>query len=432
MNKRHGTHVILGAITPDYDTVDADQLTYPNLRSTLKSNNFFSFIKRSGGDLLSIRPTFKPAAAREDLQVAYLLTAAYRLQRAWTPPEKLFWSSQFTLTSMQLFGRPLSREISRLAADELEYLQQVATEFKTKQDFFEPVLKAYRSLLTGRVKPHTSIESRYGELLVEIRAYFEGTYAGAFACFDSYPSGSSLLPADLVQSFSAALQILQENDPAWVQWKIVQDRSAKLSINVDKKKVIIGKNRSPVSVREARGLFAHEVLVHAQRCVEGGKRSSDLAIGLPNYLDAEEGFGVLVESAISGGIPTKVKDRYIDVALALGSLRRLPLSRQEMFTFCYSRAVIRQVATNEEADLDETEKEVWEHVNRIYRGSLGNRYVGVFTKDVAYYQGFMKIAQYLQKTKKRNNLPQTLQYLLRGKFDPTNKSHRHVIDTLNS
>lgn len=428
MSKRHGTHVILGAITPDYDTVDADQLTYPNLRSTLKSHNFLSFLKRNGGELLSTRPTFKPAAAREDFQVAYLLTAAYRLQKAWTAPEKLFWSSQFTMTSMQLFGRPLSREISRLAADELEYLEKVAADFKSRQDFFEPVLKAYRSLISSRSKPHTSIEARYGEVLQEVRDYFTGTYAHAFACFDGYSSGTVLSPSDLVKSFSAALKILQDHDPAWQKWRVVQDRSAKLSINVEKKKIIIGRNRSPVSVREARGLFAHEILVHAQRSVEGSKRSPDLEVGLPDYLDAEEGFGVLVESAICGGIPTKVKDRYIDVALALGSMRRLPLSRQEMFIFCYSRAVIRQVANGQDANLDEIEKEVWEHINRIYRGSLGNQYVGVFTKDVAYYQGFIKIAQYLKKTKKRNNLPQALQYLLRGKFDPTNPAHTRIVN----
>ena len=66
MNKRHGTHVILGAITPAYDAVDAETLAYPNLRAALKSQNLPAFLRRSGSEMLRQRLKFRPAAMQED------------------------------------------------------------------------------------------------------------------------------------------------------------------------------------------------------------------------------------------------------------------------------------------------------------------------------------------------------------------------------
>jgi hypothetical protein len=66
MHKRHGTHVILGAITPAYDSVDAEILTYPNLRDALKTQNLPAFLKRSGSELLRKRLKVNPAAIQED------------------------------------------------------------------------------------------------------------------------------------------------------------------------------------------------------------------------------------------------------------------------------------------------------------------------------------------------------------------------------
>lgn len=430
MNRRHGTHVILGAITPAYDSVDAEILTYPNLRSALKTQNLPAFLKRSGSELWRNRLKFNPAAIQEDWQSSYLLNAAYRLQRARTMPEKMFWSTQFTTTSVKLFGRPLSREVSSIAAHELSHFARAVQEYDLDEGFAAPVLDAYRSLLSERAVPRPRLEARYAMVLQKLHDFFTSEYDDCLAAFDGYAPDKELSPYEIAACFSDALDVLKQRDAIWQDWSVAQDRSAKMSVNAHRKRIIIGKRRAALTIAEARGLFAHEVLVHAQRSVHGAKHNHDLAIGLPGYVASEEGLAVLVESAINGSVPLKVKDRYVDIALALGAWRRKPLIRSEMYAFCYTRAVIRGITNNEELDLDELEKTTWEHVNRIYRGSLGNKYLAVFTKDVAYYQGFIKMANYLQSAARRGRFTDALAYAYTGKFDPTSRAHRQIIDNL--
>lgn len=80
--------------------------------------------------------------------------------------------------------------------------------------------------------------------------------------------------------------------------------------------------------------------------------------------------------------------------------------------------------------MDRLEREVWEHVNRIYRGGLGNHYIAVFTKDIAYYKGFVKMARYIQEIRKTQGIDTVMQYLMQGKFDPMLRAHRNTVSRL--
>lgn len=430
MNKRHGTHVILGAITPAYDSADADTLRYPYLRAALKAQNMPAFMFRQGSELWRKRTQFSPAAMQEDWRSTYLLSVAYRLQKSWSLPEKVFWSSQFTTTSVKLFGRPLSREVSSIAAREIEYFSDIAKSLDVDGAFAGKVIDAYRSLISPSATRLKPLEERYGELLAQIRASLQEKYRDCFEIFEPYAPNFPLRPQQVAVIFRCALRELKASDTSWNDWEVVMDKSAKLSVNVMEEQIIVGRYRAPLLISEVKGLFVHEVLVHAKRAVNGAMLSHELTIGLPDYLAAEEGLGVLLESAANGSVPTKVKDRYVDIALALGSWNRRPLPRNDLYVFCYSRAVMRAIANGDYLDLDELEKTIWEHVNRIYRGSLGNKYVAVFTKDVSYYKGFIKMANYLQKAAKRGQLSKAMNYVFMGKFDPTNPNHRQVVSDL--
>ena len=427
MNRRHGVHVILGALTPAYDGYDAETLTYPYLRSALKTQNMPSFLMRHSSELWRRRLKFSPAMIQEDWQSTYLLNAAYRLQKAWSVPEKVFWSTQFTTTSVKLFGRPLAREVASIAAHELEFFEEVVRDYEIDEEFAAPVLDAYRSLTSKRAKPLPPLEDRYADLLEKIRGIVARQYGDCFKVFEPYAPNVPLHPTEVACVFLAALNVLRVSDPMWSGWTVVMNRSAKLSVNVARKKIVVGKRRAPLLIGDIRGLFAHEVLVHAKRAVHGKTRAPELALGLPDYIAAEEGLGVLIESAMNGSVPAKVKDRYVDIALALGDWRRMPMTRNDMFTFCFSRSVLRSIALDEPVDVDLLEKVTWEHVNRIYRGGLGNKYVAVFTKDVAYYRGFIKIANYLRRAAKKDRLEKSLTYVYQGKFDPTNQNHRKFV-----
>lgn len=427
MNKRHGTHVILKIIAPAQEHASSDQLVYPNLVSSRQYFQYPNLLIENASELLKSWKHYKTSEAREEFQVATLMMAAHRLQQAWLPHTKLFWSVQLTSRSVALFGRPMGNEVSQLAAKELQVFERVAAQYVDKQEFFEPLTKAYRSLIKKRALSSKGIEDRYREILDEVKEYFLTTYADVFACFDRYAADASVSPIELAKPFSAALRLLELRDPAWKEWQVTHDDGAKLYVDVRHRRIVIGRHRAPLAIEDAKGLFAHEVLIHAQRALQGEKKSKQLGIGLPGYLTAEEGLGVLVESAINGRIPSKVKDRYVDIALALGNTMQRPLSRQELYEVCYIREITRSIVRNQDVSLDRLEREVWEHVNRIYRGSLGNKYIAVFTKDVAYYKGFVRMARYIKRNAVDKGMDEIFLFLLSGKFDPNISEHVRVL-----
>lgn len=412
------TDIVLEAFAPSPDSYDADELEYQNLRRAFKNYSFPAFFKRSSIKLFQPHTSLTLPELKQDFKVAAIINASYRLQKSLTPIDKYVWSKVFTRSSVQLFGEPKNKEIAKLASSELAIFEGIAADVQ-KNDFAQPLLVAYSTLCSGKRKQTVALQVKYRELMQEIHDIFEKEYSEVFACFDGYPSTQAFAPKDVVVVFDAALKCLEKKDVAWKDWKVVLQNSAHLSVNARRKKIIVGKHRAPVDHACIRGLFAHEVLVHAQRALNGSKISKKLASGTPDYLVAEEGLGVLIEASINGVIPEKIKDRYIDIALALGGPKRPALSREDLFSVCYRRAVLRSIAAQEEADMNALEKASWEHVNRIYRGSLGNNYVGVFTKDIAYYRGFIKLARHFDKSRKKGMLESQLRFTLQGKFDPT-------------
>ncbi|HET7630059.1 MAG TPA: tyrosine/phenylalanine carboxypeptidase domain-containing protein [Candidatus Saccharimonadales bacterium] len=428
--RRRGTSLILEAIEPSRKSVDAVELRYPNLREALRAFGPISYLQR-GGRLLKhpLKKMPKPGKLRQELNTAYLLTASYRLQKAMTPVDKLFWSKQFTLASVGLFGRPEPRQVRSLAAAELSYFQALVDELDNHHDFTRALLHYYR-LLAGNTKSAGNLDKRYAKLLDDVRDYLYDRYDTVLAVFDGMPTSGELEPAELRRYFRRGLKALVGQDPAWADWQVISNQSAGLSVEAPKKQIIIGRYRAPIQVGEVRGLFAHEVLVHANRAVGGAKLSKALTEGLPDYLEAEEGLGVLIEAALRGGIPSKIRDRYLDIALAMGNYRRRAVNREQLFNVCYVRAVLRSLDRGFDLDLDDLENETWQHVNRIYRGSLGDKYVAVFTKDIAYYQGFVKLAKHFKSQAKAGQLATSLDFALKGKFDPTNPADVRLVKSL--
>jgi hypothetical protein len=122
--------------------------------------------------------------------------------------------------------------------------------------------------------------------------------------------------------------------------------------------------------------------------------------GLPSYLEAEEGLGILAEEAVNGVLPAKAYDRYVDIALAFGSVDGVQRTHHEVFQISLARQIVRAHAkgTFNEADLPSLAGKVWGHVDRIYRGGRGDNLgskQAIFSKDIAYYVGYKQMAKYI-------------------------------------
>ena len=83
--------------------------------------------------------------------------------------------------------------------------------------------------------------------------------------------------------------------------------------------------------------------------------------------------------------------------------------------------------SQEPIELDKLIKTTWTHIDRIYRGGRGDSSTSsqaVFTKDIAYYDGYKKIRDYLdQSIRNGKDIEQIFEYLTLGKFNPTNPVH---------
>lgn len=387
---------VLGPITPTSGSSRQEVLVYDNLETAAiehakhERERQAAFWNAEEGSLDEER------AARQ-LSMQYLLVGALALNRAGKPDGKEQWSERYTQATSELYGTPDPRLAQQL------HEQQFA-----------------------------GIEVKYSfsEVAAKVGEYLNTKYSPVYAALDIDNAPASIDSDSIAYRFEAALEILtEEYDEAWSEWSVARPDTDKLMVS--KKTVQVGKNRANVTPTQLKELFTHEVLVHGLRAVNGAKHpDSRMRTGLTGYLDTEEGLGIFAEYAISGSVKDVVVDRYVDIAYAIGSIDGKKHSRAELVEYAMRRANERNAKAEAKKSPDDIEKEVYAHVNRIYRGSLGNEHVGVFTKDIAYYTGFIVIGDFIKsRLEAGESVKDTWSYLMSGKFDPTNERHIAVVNT---
>lgn len=425
--------VVLKPITPSAESVRKPVLEYPNLESATEAQQQYlndrmdTFFVADGGSLEEER-------AAQQLAMQYMLLIARKLQNdASIRGSQQLWSERYTQASSEIYGTPEADKVHELAVEQASSLVSQAQRSKVDGHLVDHFIKQCEGFgvdIVERAEAALPFERAAGA----IGQYIERVYQPVLAVLEIYPTDGNIGPEDIALRFEAALQVLAEQyDEDWTVWVVDRDEDRdKLSVAAGSKKIIVGMGRAPVSVRQLKGLFVHEILVHAQRAINGAKTGDErLAKGLPGYMDAEEGLGVFFEYAITGSMPEKNVDRYVDIGFALGMVDGKQKNRQQMLEFARTRAYIRNklLPLDQRKADEQIEQEIHAHINRIYRGSLGNEYIGVFTKDIAYQAGFIKIGAYIEtELALGKSIGDIMRYLLRGKFDPTNEKHVRLVE----
>lgn len=412
--------LLIQALNPAHERHDADELDYPDLKAVIDE-----FYSREYKNVPRFWEEARPLSdkTKQNLYQQYLLLSAQKLQEADTHKEKVSWTRRFTDASKVLYGEPQLSEVAAIAKSELDYFQHAGTFIAGQESLLEPLIEQYHILANeAGTAGAANVEGSFAGILPAANDYFTSRYASALNCFNAYMDDSILTVKEVVALYNEALAELARQDPAWSEWSLRQHDGASMSVVAAKKIIKVGRFLPPISLKRSRALFAHEVLVHAQRSINGAKCDSSLSTGLPGYLPAEEGFAILAEASMLGHVPHRVKDRYIDMALALGTGRRHPMSRPELFGFAYARAAIRERIEGEDTVSKEVLRRLtWQHVNRLYRGTLGNQYVGVFTRDIVYYAGLKDIIRFIGEFQGSNG--EVFDFLLQGKFNPCIDTH---------
>jgi hypothetical protein len=315
---------------------------------------------------------------------------------------------------------------------------------RVSQQHLELLLGTYQPIIESvslTEFPETAEEESEVNEKLAIRRYGEAImqkYGPIFDLVDT-SSKSEFTPKDLKELFEAVIDWLAVNDdPIWNRWKITTPRITHIMTDPMAKKVKVGALRENASPLEAKMLIAHETLVHALKSKNGyNKKDKKLAVGLAENEETEEGLGILAEEAISGTLPYKAYDRYVDIALALGTVDGVQRSRSNLFKISYARQLIRaQLRGDSEESLSTLPRQVLVHIDRIYRGGLGDNLgtrQAIFTKDVAYYAGYKKMSRYITDQMAQGKSPEEIfAYLSQGKFDPTNPDHVAYLNKVNN
>lgn len=421
---------VLEAISPANSGTGENELRYNNLARSVGEYALTNHERTRevwGAELGSLEELSKA----KQLASEYLLKTADKLVASHGRNRDL-WADRFTQATIELYGQPEVAEVTQLLSAERTSITQLVGKEDISQPHLKFLLNIYGSILPDKpevlsggaeIEQEKSAIRQYGEVLLE-------KYQPLFGLVDSSEQ-AEFSPTDLRSLFEVAIDWLKEEDDAdWGEWAVVDSDGTSLSVNTANRKIKIASRREAASAQDTRGLIAHELLVHALRGKNGYKTGNKkLATGLAGYLDAEEGLGILAEEAVNGKLPEKAYDRYVDIALALGTIDGVQRTRKEVFQISFARQLVREQVkgTFKEAGLMFLERKVWGHVDRIYRGgpgdSLGSKQA-VFTKDIAYYRGYKQMARYITKQMAiGKSAPEIFNYLSQAKFDPENPQH---------
>lgn len=425
--------LVLGPITPTVNSARSGELRYEKLTPAVQK--YASGEKARQEVFWNSEPdSLEEQQAAQQLASQYMLMSAAKLNNEAVRPEsKKLWSERYTQATSEIYGTPESQFATELINIQSSEVIQAAVEHNVNAELIEHFVDLCERFGISLNKTENR-EAVFGAAAEKVGAYLKAKYASVFNALDLDSAPATIDAAGIANRFERALAVLSANDEAWSEWAIDRNPDKdQLSIEPGEKKIIVGVNRASVTPSQLKGLFAHEALLHAQRAVNGKKQSKEMGSGLPGYLDAEEGIGVFFEYSITGKIPEKNIDRYVDIALALGQIDNVEHTRQELLDFATTRALLRnELKPEDEKQSDEdVQKSVYAHINRIYRGSLGDENVGVFTKDIAYHKGFLDMGKYiLNEIENGKSVEDITDFLVSGKFDPTNQKHLEYIASL--
>lgn len=422
-------------IRPDRPDTDATPLTYSNLSAAAAEHDQLADARLARAWESESDSIEEDHAARE-AALANLARTALRVVEAPNPRVHDQWAERFTESSIELFGEPDADEARKILRDHQRWVASLQANPTIDQEAVNFLLDFYEPLVgkPDHEAAASAEEKQEAQLHQEIAEIMNQRYHPLIKLFDE-PKKTTFAPKDLKDISVAACAWLAEYDqqPGWSDWKVVEAPDVIFSIEQARREIVIGMLRQPSSPNRARGLFVHEVLVHAMRSVKGYASGNErLGVGLSNADEFEEGLATFIEYALSP--PGKVSgcEHYISIALALGKLDGRYHNRAELLKISQAKVKIAYQDIGSYDPANNTGQSMANsRVNRIFRGGRGDDFgerQAVFTKDIIYHRGYIRARRYIQQLRDNGvRMEDILDYLTLGVFDPTNPQHREAV-----
>ncbi|MDA8597174.1 flavohemoglobin expression-modulating QEGLA motif protein [Candidatus Pacebacteria bacterium] len=214
-------------------------------------------------------------------------------------------------------------------------------------------------------------------------------------------------------------------------WSMVIDETGTrriFSVNGTKRIVHVPNTKSLLNRKKKltktslSALAAHEIGVHALRSHNGKEQPLQLLhLGLDNYLRGEEGLASYKQQLIEGADEYYGFDKYLAASLAAG-LDGTARDFRSVFEIMQDYYLV--ILPQTEAVLNHARATAWNTCVRIFRGSDGQGAGCIYTKDINYLEGNIRVWEMMKSE------PMSDEQLLLGKYDPTNQEHRDLLSEL--
>lgn len=335
---------------------------------------------------------------------------AWRYNHAVNEVEKAEAAREYMRVNIELYGSPDEATYRSLLSEKIAAIRAKSLTGKAKDiadELYDMV--DVQTVPTERYAPseetvewmHTVADSLYGGMLSHV------------------PDKPNLDVMELQGLFTTIIS--EEFGEAAQDWQVVVEKADAVKVKAAEKQVIIPENAEKrYSSGMVRKLIVHELGVHMLRAVSGGELDLDpLKVGLPNYLDAEEGLGVVMEQALQGAYAEAGVDHYITAGLAYHDAKNF----REIFEVKWRLALLGDLADSSEVTNELIEKKrklAYGKTNRIMRGTDELPWF----KDLSYYNGAKSIWQHLEAIR-GDDLK--FMFVLMGKANPAAIDHERLM-----
>lgn len=431
-------------------------LEYPLLESSEIDEHISNL-----SSLIQENDTGGSATVEFRLAEAYMLMACRQIGELQNPSQEII--DRFQEINESIYGMPDSVVVEQIlaslwgqinskrggVADSLIEELEKGTIFTAKNGESVAIPRLPKSKELGKDSLPTLTE--------EARQWIDETlteeYAPVSDVFDEYyrseiepREDKSILPVDILEMFKRGVSV-QELDGVAIE---VDQNATTLSWSSIDSAVVVGMKRKPLTnVKEALGVFIHEVGVHGRRHISGKELDDEsLANGLfteanegevPDYLTFEEGLAGTLQTVSQGavekwGLPSVAL--YLNVAFA--NMGWSPRQVQEVMT------KVRVVLGTSESDsqipddlVEKSRKTTLTGVVRVFRGTPSSKGYktseGItlhYAKDRAYMAGKIKVIPLLNEIASLPEPERTNAWnrLFVGKYDPTNHHHQSYVN----
>jgi hypothetical protein len=325
---------------------------------------------------------------------------------------------EYMKKNIELYGQPDETTYRSLLSERLSSIRdkELSDEQSVIRDELFAIVDSENLQKTERFRPSDETVEWLQDVTVGQEGLFEGPLRHV-------PEQASFTSDEIKAIFEEILivefgEILRDEDNGILEgWKVVIEDAAKINVKSAEKTIVIPADRD-LEIEEMKDRIVHELGIHYLRSVMG--EQTDLFIfrlGLSEYLETEEGLGVVMEQARVGKYREAGIDHYITAGLAQFEGKDF----REIYEIKWRIDLLADIeAGPKNKSVSKSQDLAYTNTTRFFRGTDDLPWF----KDLSYYNGSAEVWKHFEAIK--GNYIEFMLVLL-GKANAGDPAHRRTM-----